>query len=1012
MLRYSVKLNKDNIKRENMSWGEKFLSQDLSYVSGVTSTDYHLEKYTMMPSTNDLVSSDSTLSIESENVIRSGYCIVRDKIYHISTIKIDNSDKPYIEFNGKYYYQYEYKDENNNVWQCYKIDNVLSINKDNNKDIYPTEKELKVERKKDNNNKLYNYITFDTIYWIENNTVTIDGVTYDYDSNENGIRLGDGDIISDYNVVTESLSGIGFVKFDNKDIKEVTKFKLTKSYDERRFDTSKISYCKYVYFIKFSGQYYNVIEEDGGFTCYVMGDKCGLYFTVGNNVDDGNGDSYHEFTRENLIEFNKNLNNAYNYDSLKDINLYVKVKCDDGYKYVKVEHDVINSNYGNRILLQITDDYSSFGIGDIIRVGKVGSAILRVFKDKDDEPSFVIYNGNRYNLIDNLCDKVVISNHEYSVSYPNGREKGSDALVDIDGSNVAMKIYDGKNGKQLKPYTSVIVEGKLNVDGNDVEKTKIASYDVYYDLKEYDGVSINGKNYMRYNEVSDGNVVYYDTIDTDLEESYILEIDDMLGSNNLICKAYLPTYLLSQETEEEINSYIIQVVITNSTDFYVNAFNKIFGIRSIDPYLPFYKKQYSVDTIYSSDYYYNLFKNLVLFSNIGYISVKFPMVMKDGGDTIQDDIISKEFFEYQKKLAINKIIDMEKDVYVPKFIPIKGKTKGKYSGSSTTFKSLNEIRVNLHFRTRDLSNWKVIENGGWFVTDYHPYADMEDKDKLMEASDLVGLLDFTNNDVYYQKSKLAKSFLRLSYYDSTDPQTQTLLATSTVFVDEHALFKKYIDNSRKNVHVYRTVSSNKYELVDTSKITVKSELTDSEEVVIANNNGIGNNSNVIIDENVRLSSRFKIFNKYDTDTSSEGFYIYMFKDYSKKLYPKQIFMTVEFNHAGIGSTIPFIKPMEWEENVNGNLTPTVPLDFNKCGKLKEGILLEQKYAQDYIPMYGVYDFKNKEYAYVFDNRYVDVNEEEGVANLNLFELKIKDESNDENASTNNIERYVIDSNIE
>ena len=35
-----------------------------------------------------------------------------------------------------------------------------------------------------------------------------------------------------------------------------------------------------------------------------------------------------------------------------------------------------------------------------------------------------------------------------------------------------------------------------------------------------------------------------------------------------------------------------------------------------------------------------------------------------------------------------------------------------------------------------------------------------------------------------------------------------------------------------------------------------------------------------------------------------------------------------------------------------------------------------------------------------------------MANLNLFELKIKDESNDENASTNNIERYVIDSNIE
>ena len=1005
MLRYSVKLNKDNIKRENMSWGEKFLSQDLSYVSGVTSTDYHLEKYTMMPSTNDLVSSDSTLSIVSENVIRSGYCIVRDKIYHISTIQIDKSEKPYIEFNGKFYYQYEYKDENNNVWQCYKIDNVLSV-KGNDK--YPTENELTVVR---NNDK---YITFDTIYWIENDTVTIDGVTYDYDSNENGIRIGDGDIISDYSKVTEFLKnkkGIEFVNFRDKGVKdvEVTKFKLTKSYDERRYDTSKISYCKYVYFIKFSGQYYNVIEEDGNFVCYVMGDKCGLYFTVGNNVDDGNGDSYYEFTRENLIKFNKNLNNAYNYDSLKDINLYVKVKCDkeDEYKYVKVEHDVINSNYGNRILLQITDDYSSFGIGDIIRVGKVSSAILRVFED--DESSFVIYNGNRYNLLNNLCDKVVISNHEYSVSYPNGREVGSDVLVDIDGSNVAMKLFDGN---KVKPYTSVIVEGRLNVGDNVVEKTKIASYDVYYDLKEYDGVSINGKNYMRYNEMSDGKPIYYDTIDTDLEESYILEIDDMLGSNNLICKAYLPTYLLSQETEEEINSYIIQVIITNSTDFYVNAFNKIFGIRSIDPYLPFYKKQYSVDTIYSSDYYYNLFKNLVLFSNIGYISVKFPMVMKDGGDVIQDDIVSKEFFDYQKKLAINKIIDMEKDVYVPKFIPIKGKTKGKYSGSSTTFKSLNEIRVNLHFRTRDLSNWKVIENGGWFITDYYPYATMKDNDKLMETSDLVGLLDFTNNDVYYQKSKLAKSFLRLSYYDSTDPQTQTLLATSTVFVDEHALFKKYIDNSRKNVRIYKTVSSNEDELVDTSKITVKSELTDSENVVIANNDGRGNNSEVIIDEDVRLSSRFKILNKYDTDTSSEGFYIYMFKDYSKKLYPKQIFMSVEFNHAGVGLSLPFIKPMSWKKvGDNEELTPQEPLGLDS-DELKDGILLEQKYAQDYIPMYGVYDFKNKEYAYVFDNRYVDVNEEEGVANLNLFELKIKDESNDDNASTNNIERYVIDSNIE
>ena len=63
----------------------------------------------------------------------------------------------------------------------------------------------------------------------------------------------------------------------------------------------------------------------------------------------------------------------------------------------------------------------------------------------------------------------------------------------------------------------------------------------------------------------------------------------------------------------------------------------------------------------------------------------------------------------------------------------------------------------------------------------------------MEQSDLLGLMHFDNNDVFYQKSRISKSFLRLSFYDSTDPQKQSLLATSTVFMNENSLYKKYID---------------------------------------------------------------------------------------------------------------------------------------------------------------------------------------------------------------------------
>ena len=109
---------------------------------------------------------------------------------------------------------------------------------------------------------------------------------------------------------------------------------------------------------------------------------------------------------------------------------------------------------------------------------------------------------------------------------------------------------------------------------------------------------------------------------------------------------------------------------------------------------------------------------------------------------------------------------MEKDIYYPKYI---NSDNGVYNGSYTDFNPISEIRVNLHFRTRNLDTWKIDESSNWFITDYYPYKDIilnQDKKELktlMEASDLVGLLGFTNNDVYYQKSKIGKSFLRFSY---------------------------------------------------------------------------------------------------------------------------------------------------------------------------------------------------------------------------------------------------------
>ena len=960
MLRYNIKVTEDDISREKMSWDEKFLSQDLSYVSGVTSTSYHLEKYGMIPASNSMVSSDATLRVVSENVHRNGYCLILGKEYDVKKVKVGEKDVNYIEVNGTFYYEVKGK---------YVIDNMLK--QDDDKKSVISGEVIVHSGSKDS-------VNIDTIVWIEDGKVTIDGITYWYDENEEKITLDGVYFIDKYESVTKCKD----IKFFNfKSTIEVTKFKLTKAFDEIGYDYSKVSYCSYLYFINFNGECHNIAftkdKDDGSFTffCDYNGKELPLLFKV--------SDDYIELNSANLAS--NGIEWVYDYESLKSITSYVKVSCEDGDVYVEVEHDVISANDGDRVLVQLSDSYTSFGIGDVITFHNDDSTEeLKVYGDENE---FVVYNGNKIGLVKNLCDTVTIENYEYPIHYVNGRVVGKDCVIDVDGSNLLMQLVSKDGKMSVKPYGYVIAKGH-----------NVATNDVFYNINEYDGVTINGKSYKRYKNDSEN------IIPTDLPSKYMLEVDDVVGSSILVCKAFLPTEGLTKNEYIAIGKETLQMVVGASSALRLTSVNKIFGVREITPLLPFSKKSSDYEDITSSKYYYDLFDSLSLYCSMGYVSVKFPMTMHVGDDAMQDNIVENDFFEHEKRLAINPIIDMEKDVYSPKYID----KNGKYDGSDTVFLPISEIRVNLHFRTRDLDTWKVNEGfnlvdssgktDGWFVTDYYPYkgnTKMKDKNgnniDLMEVSDLVGLLNFTNDDIYYQKSKVGKTFLRFSYYDSIDPNRQMLLATSTVFMDEHTLFKKFIDNSRKNVNTYSLVSAEE-KTRDLNKISVMSELKD------------GNST--VIEESKRLSSRFVITNKYDTDTSSEGFYIYMFKEYSENLHPREIFMKVEFNHAGIGTTIPFIKPMSWKEDKSSKTWfPKEELSVGST-EMKNGVELEKKNAQDYIPLYAVYDFKNKEYVYVFDKRYVTVND--GVASINLFELKLRDESND-STSLNDIKSYGIDS---
>jgi len=238
MLKLKVKLNTKNITREELVWREKYLSPNLSYITGVTSPSYNLGKYDKLASTNSITNTDSSLNVESENVLRQGYVIVKSKVYdahrgRYTDYSVADSGTTttyhYVVNKDKYFYWNNGK---------YTFDNLLHVSSNTITEDYTYEcdentKELKI----------------DTLYWIEDEKVNIDGNTYIYDRHEGkdgGLKyLDDGDIL-DSSAITRC-DGIEFHPYPSpKDYEEVTKFRLTKQ-DMQEETYSRLSFARYYY---------------------------------------------------------------------------------------------------------------------------------------------------------------------------------------------------------------------------------------------------------------------------------------------------------------------------------------------------------------------------------------------------------------------------------------------------------------------------------------------------------------------------------------------------------------------------------------------------------------------------------------------------------------------------------------------------------------------------------------------------------------------------------------------
>lgn len=278
--------------------------------------------------------------------------------------------------------------------------------------------------------------------------------------------------------------------------------------------------------------------------------------------------------------------------------------------------------------------------------------------------------------------------------------------------------------------------------------------------------------------------------------------------------------------------------------------------------------------------------------------INVPIVNTFETTLYQMELLNEHFVEAEKKKAINGIVDIEKDVYYPcVFFKKNGVTK---------LNDVYTIKFNLHFREHRGEDW-LVDNGSF----WNGIEQVLDGDKLKaqikkfendypltddNRSDLLSFLGFTNNDVHYQKNKLKKSFLRLMYFDSMNPGNQNMIGYSTIFFDTGDMFGKYIKYIEKEDYIAVGSDRNEYGKYDPKGFKVGIRVDREPKT---------------FHDNLRLSSQVVVKSKNISKSSSEGFYIYIWKDNEMAL-PQDLYMKVEFNHAGYGRTIPFMMPY-WDK---------------------------------------------------------------------------------------------------
>jgi len=1088
MLRYKFLLDNTTSSVE-LDCREVYVSDDLSYMSGVT--DY---KYDIHSGDNVIVRSpyngtDVLLPITVKSVIRQGY-VLTNELYAINTIHgystyviNPSGDTYYIDYNGNIIYK-DYNTDtftvNGYIYNFNPGDGTLLVEEEVKYIEYDGVYYYRFSNDFVSgfliNNKFYEetsdgYVRIPTKHYIEDRKVVIKGVEYDVDidysynptyKNENDMPVIRQEGVYDPISYIDN-KPIQFFDYESERWHYVNKFEIYgPNFETIGVNSARIvSYSPYIEYgdNTYDLNYYRNSDDE-----YVFGVK----------IDD-NVYKADEFYVDGIMPVKSYIYTIGN-QALEDL---TKIQIGDEYYNVfqRLDYDA----EGALIAIDVSDTSIMLNIGDIIRCSAYtyNETYMLYIEDNPpvdeskaeylsaetetgdivyyiDESSvsgytslYLTYNGKRYYAVEHLCDVVEINGIEYDITYT--VDDMTQCIAFVNDKEIVFKVIKGDDGWSAQYKDNVIIVSKKKwyipkldymttyasfeeaynvalMNGyteKDVYETVLTDYAKQsesdtiksYPIIQYSGVTIDGRNF-RITHIDDNIVegdnirsfeAYYATISGKRE--YSLYISDIYGPSTLICEP-----VISESIGNEINysnavnlanyrNTICSDISKNFSDFRFYKSGNIFAFSEKYPENGIYAALNSTSPLSSNDLY-DITDGLRVFAVGTSMVMPIELSSKSSSRLQLDDLVQNYYTNDVIEDNINGFVDMEKDIYYPVFL------------DGDKYNLIDEIRFNFHFRTRD-SEWNIINdeseevgiwngvnvnsttrevtssddtysfvsdvnrfNSNWFVLDLALYKNVVESGEtvvLQNTSDLIGLLNFDDADVKYRKKRLSKSFIRLSFYSTNDPMTQMLLYTSTIFLDENQLYQKYTQYADSQ-YIYGTINTSldnidDYYVDSGNSINVLSEKDDNE-----------------FNDNFRLSSRVSITNKYNTKSSSDGFYIYMFKEYSNGIEPVTVYMRVDFFHAGIGRSFPFYIPTVDEGNITRPCIITSGADRDV---MKRGISIDEIGKRLYIPVKLIYDIKNNRYVYYLPDNYrenIVTGVDDNIMEFNLFELKLQNES--------------------